>query len=300
MFPQTYDEINTILSKTTRPKKLCELALRYDSLVISQDEDNPFQYNTIALALMGEMQCYEKAGNKEKAIKYGMKAAQKFTQAAKFNFKISGSSNATLKDSWEDPLCNAIQCYNDVTEMLISENKNYLSVSTLIKLGELESRFGWHHPAGNSFEEAVLICLDKKNFSNLQRIMKEALFKAIYSYAMCPDRLDLACNLIDNKDIREQEDDEIKILCSLIHQAVAQIAKEKEKKKDQKEDNEIDLNNLSGLNQSQQERVIQIWNAICSGDKNQIDSCVCQMKFSEDFTKVLLQCIDRYLIDVKN
>ena len=185
MFYKRFDELSAILLKKFNTKKtILDTAQMFSELASKQNEENPFEYGMVALAYFGEMQCYEKLEDKQKIIQTSMKAARLFIKSASFNYEISRA----LRDSWSGPLANGIQCYRTASNTLISDSKPNLAVSILFELAQVESRFEFHHYAGNIYEEAMTFCIEH----NLRpRLLLQSIINAIKCYSMC-ERFDLA------------------------------------------------------------------------------------------------------------
>lgn len=185
MFYRRFDDLSAILLKKFNTKKtLQETADQFNELAKQQNQDNPFEQGMVALAYFGEMQCYEKLEDKQKIIRTSIKAARLFIKSASFNFEISRA----MRDSWSDPLANGIHCYKTAINYLVSDNKPNLAVSILFELGQAESRFEFHHYAGNTYEDALDFCIKHQL---RPRLLSEALLYSIRSYVKA-DRLDLS------------------------------------------------------------------------------------------------------------
>lgn len=203
MFYKRFDEISSNMSKVFRTKKsLYETASQFDELARTVDEENPFECGLVALAKFGEMQCYQKLEDKQKAVRTAVKAARLFIKSASFNYEISRN----LRDTWSDPLADGLHCYRVAADTLKSDNKPNLAVVLLLELGKTEAKFDLFHYAGNTYEEAVNLCIDQKLSPPL---LFDASFNCVDSYSRA-DRLDLALVVVDKvqqkltPDIQEQ------------------------------------------------------------------------------------------------
>lgn len=190
MFYKRFDEISSNMSKLFRTKKtLIETAGQFDELSRTQDEENPFECGLVALAKFGEMQCYQKIDDKQKTVRTAVKAARLFVKSATFNYEISRN----LRDTWSDPLADGLHCYRVAADVLKADGKPNLAVVLLLELGKTEYKFDLYHYAGNTYEEAVNLCLEQKLSPPL---LFDSSFNCIESYSRA-DRLDLALLVVD-------------------------------------------------------------------------------------------------------
>ena len=190
MFYKKFDEISSNMSKMFRTKKtLYEAAEAFSNLANEQDAQNPFECGLVALAKFGEMQCYQKIGDKQKTVRIAVQAARLFIKSATFNYEISRN----LRDTWSDPLADGLHCYRVAVDTLKSDDKPNLAVVLLIELGKTEYKFDLFHYAGNTYEEAVNLTLDKKLAPPL---LFDSTFNCIDCYSKA-DRLDLGLIVID-------------------------------------------------------------------------------------------------------
>lgn len=190
MFYKRFDEISANMSKIFRTKKsLLETAQQFDELSRSQDEENPFECGLVALAKFGEMQCYQKIDDKQKTVRTAVKAARLFVKSATFNYEISRN----LRDTWSDPLADGLHCYRVAVDNLKTDGKPNLAVVLLLELGKTEYKFDLFHYAGNTYEEAVNLCIDQKLSPPL---LFDSTFNCIDCYSRA-DRLDLALLVVE-------------------------------------------------------------------------------------------------------
>lgn len=191
MFYKKFDEISSNMSKMFRTKKsLYEAAEAFSNLASEQDAQNPFECGLVALAKFGEMQCYQKIGDKQKTVRTAVQAARLFIKSAAFNYEISRN----LRDTWSDPLADGLHCYRVAADTLKSDEKPNLAVVLLIELGKTEHQFDLFHYAGNTYEEAANLALEKKLAPPL---LFDAAFNCVECYSKA-DRLDLGLIMIDN------------------------------------------------------------------------------------------------------
>ncbi|KAH0786126.1 hypothetical protein GPJ56_009803 [Histomonas meleagridis] len=190
MFYKKFDEISSNMSKIFRTKKnLYETAQQFADLAATQDEENPFECGLVALARFGEMQCYQKVEDKQKTVRTAVKAARLFVKSATFNYEISRN----LRDTWSDPLADGLHCYRVAADVLKSDGKPNLAVVLLLELGKTEAQFDLFHYAGNTYEEAVTLCLE-------QTLSPPLLFDSTFNCIDCysrADRLDLGLSVVD-------------------------------------------------------------------------------------------------------
>ena len=185
MFYKNFDELSARLNSSFNSKRaISELAAQFNDLGKQQDIENPFEQGMIALAHFGEMQCYEKLQDRQNTIKTAVTAARLFVKSATFNYEVS----RTIRDLWSDPLADGIHCYRVAYKTLIQDGKPNLAVAILLELAKTESYFEYFHYAGNTYEEAIQLCVDK----NLRpRALVDATFSCVTCYVKS-DRLDLA------------------------------------------------------------------------------------------------------------
>lgn len=184
MFYKHWDELSAKLNSSFNSKKaILEIAQQFYELGKRQDSENPFEQGMIALATFGEMQCYEKLQDTQNTIQTAITAARLFIKSAIFNYEVS----RTIRDLWSDPLADGIHCFRVACKTLIQDNKPNLAVAILLELAKTESYFEYHHYAGNTYEEAIQLCIDK----NLRpRAIVDATFLCIQSYVKA-ERYDL-------------------------------------------------------------------------------------------------------------
>ena len=100
-----------------------------------------------------------------------------------FNYEVS----RTIRDLWSDPLADGIHCYRVAYKTLLQDGKPNLAVAILLELAKTESSFEYYHYAGNTYEEAIQLCIDK----NLRpRALIDATFSCVSCYVKS-DRFDL-------------------------------------------------------------------------------------------------------------
>ncbi|KAH0788677.1 hypothetical protein GPJ56_007359 [Histomonas meleagridis] len=190
MFYKKFDEISSKIPKIFNNRKgLYEAAKEYADLATTQDEQNPFECGLVALAIFGEMQCYKKLDDKQKTVRTAVKAARLFIKSATFNYEISRN----LRDTWSDPLADGLHCYRVAADVLKSQGKHNLAVVLLIELGKTEAQFDLFHYAGNTYEEALTLCID-------QTLSPPLLFDSTFYCIDCynrADRLDLGLSVVD-------------------------------------------------------------------------------------------------------
>ena len=184
MFYKNFDELSAKLNSSFNSKRaITELASQFSELGKQQDIENPFEQGMIALAQFGEMQCYEKLQDKQNTIKTAISAARLFVKSATFNYEVS----RTIRDLWSDPLADGIHCYRVAYKTLLQDGKPNLAVAILLELAKTESSFEYYHYAGNTYEEAIQLCIDK----NLRpRALIDATFSCVSCYVKS-DRFDL-------------------------------------------------------------------------------------------------------------
>ena len=220
MFYKNFDELSARLNSSfTSKRALSELAVQFSELGKQQDIENPFEQGMIALAHFGEMQCYEKLQDKQNTIKTAITAARLFVKSATFNYEVS----RTIRDLWSDPLADGIHCYRVAYKTLLQDSKPNLAVAILLELAKTEGTFEYFHYAGNTYEEAIQLCIEK----NLRpRALIDATFACIKCYAKA-DRFDLglivvtkvidkleqtSASLIESSPLMRQQFEDLRIM----------------------------------------------------------------------------------------
>ena len=206
MFYKNFDELSAKLNSNFNSKRaISELAVQFSELGKQQDIENPFEQGMIALAHFGEMQCYEKLQDRQNTIKTSISAARLFVKSATFNYEVS----RTIRDLWSDPLADGIHCYRVAYKTLLQDGKPNLAVAILLELAKTESYFEYFHYAGNTYEEAIQLCLEK----NLRpRALIDATFSCVMSYVKA-ERFDLGL-IVVKKVIEKLEQNSSQLISS--------------------------------------------------------------------------------------
>lgn len=198
MFYQEYENILETLNKTFLSKKtIQDAAQQFAELEQMQKTNNPFQFVLLGFAHQGQMICYQKLEDKQRAIKSGLLASRFFLKSAEFNYEISRLN----RETWSYPLSNAIQCYKTTIQMLKDDKKPVLTVNIMNELAEAEIKFSYHHYAANIYEEIIEFCFTHKL---RLRLLFNSCFSAIQCYLYL-DNLKFARALI--KTFFSQYDD---------------------------------------------------------------------------------------------
>lgn len=159
MFFKEYDEITSNLSKYLKSKKsVYETATLFDRLALSQDQDNPFEAAIAGLASFGALQCFQKVQDVPKTVQTAVTTARLFMKTADNSFLIS----KCIRETWADPLADALHCYRVAADLLKANNKPYLAAQVIMEMAAVESRFEIVQNAGNTYEEAVDVIIEGK------------------------------------------------------------------------------------------------------------------------------------------